>query len=322
MLEEAARNGRPPDVQAICLILMDIKKAYPNAPRKLCWAVLAKLGVPEPMLRILQGLHETTRYVVRTKAGDSQPYTLARGLREGCPSSCVIYNIFHNVCLKKIMTHPHVNGITYTSDASRLLCRGVPTGPDVRQITTKVAGFADDTSAPTRMTEYQQVETAIISTMASFGEHVHPGKTERLRAGPWDQVLPDGFMRAVRLLGAWLDCDGGGRTDTEKRLCAARLVWKKVFRQLPRLDLSMRVSGRVVESTVIACLLYGSEVRCFTAEEVRSYQVFVNRIVRHITWRPGAGGMRWMEGRATMADLWAMAGLKPISEYILEKHLR
>ena len=90
LFEEAARGGAA-DLLAMVLVLVDIKKAYPNVPRSLCWKVFRRLGVP--------ALHESTAYVVRTGNGDSEVYGLQRGLREGCPSSCQVYNIFHNVTL-------------------------------------------------------------------------------------------------------------------------------------------------------------------------------------------------------------------------------
>lgn len=67
------------------MVLIDIKKAYPSVPRALCWAVLLRRGVPAHVVSLLATLHGGTVYEVRTVAGDSDPYLLKKGLREGCP---------------------------------------------------------------------------------------------------------------------------------------------------------------------------------------------------------------------------------------------
>ena len=84
----------------LCFVLADIEKAYPNVPHSLTARVLQLLGVPTKMVTRLMGLHTQTEYVVRTQAGDSKPYKLLRGLREGCPSSCIVFNLLHNVVLR------------------------------------------------------------------------------------------------------------------------------------------------------------------------------------------------------------------------------
>ena len=78
MFEEAAQTGHAPSDHSVAFLFVDIKKAYPNVPRSWCWDILQRLGVPKGMLRVLEGLHGTTEYVVRTSQGDSAPYSLKR----------------------------------------------------------------------------------------------------------------------------------------------------------------------------------------------------------------------------------------------------
>ena len=40
-------------------------------------------------------LHGGTSYKVRVHGGLSAPFIMERGLREGCPSSPVLFNIYH-----------------------------------------------------------------------------------------------------------------------------------------------------------------------------------------------------------------------------------
>ena len=45
-------------------------------------------------------LHETTAYVVKGKEGDSDQWIPQRGLREGCPTSPVQFNVFHQAVIQ------------------------------------------------------------------------------------------------------------------------------------------------------------------------------------------------------------------------------
>ncbi len=78
-----------------------------------------------------------------------------------------------------------------------------------------VLPFADDADVSTKAQDREAVETAVIEIMKKFGETVHPCKTKRLKAGPCPQAEEAGFEMAVRLRGAWLDCDGGASEDEE-----------------------------------------------------------------------------------------------------------
>ena len=76
LVEEAARSRSQLSEQSICLLLVDLEKAYPSVPREARWRLLKLLGVPACMLARLSGLHGCTSYVVRLATGDSDPYSM------------------------------------------------------------------------------------------------------------------------------------------------------------------------------------------------------------------------------------------------------
>ena len=47
--------------------LLALRKAYPRVNKPALWAILAKYGLGPRALRVLQDLHELTKYVVRGK---------------------------------------------------------------------------------------------------------------------------------------------------------------------------------------------------------------------------------------------------------------
>ena len=53
------------------------------------------------MLETLIDLHETTEYKVRGYEGMSSAWLLARELREGCSTSPILFNIYHQAVLRQ-----------------------------------------------------------------------------------------------------------------------------------------------------------------------------------------------------------------------------
>ena len=81
--------------------LLDLTKAYPRVSKPVLWAVLRRYAMEGPFLDTLMDLHEATTYSIKGKEGDSEEWTPERGLREGCPSSPSLFNIYHQVVMRQ-----------------------------------------------------------------------------------------------------------------------------------------------------------------------------------------------------------------------------
>ena len=81
--------------------LLDIKKAYPRVNRPILWSMLRKYGMREESIRILKGLHEETEYRVKGKNENSDAWRPLRGLREGCATSPILFNVYHSAAMRQ-----------------------------------------------------------------------------------------------------------------------------------------------------------------------------------------------------------------------------
>ena len=81
--------------------LLDLEKAYPRVSKPALWMLLERYGLKGRMLKTLIDLHETTEYKVRGKEGMSSAWVPARGLREGCSTSPILFNIYHQAVLRQ-----------------------------------------------------------------------------------------------------------------------------------------------------------------------------------------------------------------------------
>ena len=80
-------------VEGVELSFHDIERAYPSVCRGALWDLLLRWGCDSSLLRVVKMLHGGTSYRVRVHGGLSKVFVLERGLREGCPSSPVLFNI-------------------------------------------------------------------------------------------------------------------------------------------------------------------------------------------------------------------------------------
>ena len=96
LTEEICSSRGPTHVH---LTLYDIEKAYPRINRQALWTLLKRRGMPEAFVKLCQGLHDFTQVHSRVEGISSRDSTADRGLKEGCPSSPPLFNVYHQAVL-------------------------------------------------------------------------------------------------------------------------------------------------------------------------------------------------------------------------------
>eukprot|EP00972_Heterocapsa_arctica_P100973 14883235-Heterocapsa_arctica.AAC.1 len=130
---------------------------------------------------MVMGIHSVTDYTVRTEAGDSEMYLLLRGVREGCPTSGILFTVYHAIVMRVLAAR--VPKVDAQCDVERPLPRGPPRPGQRAALKLSHLCFVDDTSFVTRRSEQKRVEELMAEVMLHFGLRIHPGKTERLLPG-------------------------------------------------------------------------------------------------------------------------------------------
>ena len=137
---------------------------------------------------------------MRLSTGDSSLYTLAAGVREGCPSSTTLFIAHHNTPLQQIgdeVEGLHVRVSTEdtlraplakteggrTYHWHRLLGRMYELDEKDKLLKVGVLGFADDTSAIDKLSNREKMTEILRRRLEVNGEMVHPDKDEFMAAG-------------------------------------------------------------------------------------------------------------------------------------------
>lgn len=239
-------------------------------------------------------------------------FTLRRGLREGCPSCCVVHNLVRIAGLWLLTQGPR-----------RLPVVEARANPDRPLPRTGQRAAAQWTcrSASSALRAKRRSSAACRPPHTGGGQSVRGlsearrNRARRKKRAPAVRRRRRSATRGLFQLaavGVHVDADGTAGADTDSRLRAARLVWRRVYQQMPRLGLSLRLRGRVAQATVVASMQYGSEARSFTQRETQRYRSFLNKVIHGIGWSPALGGTRAMEGRLTMTGLRFRVGLEDV----------
>jgi hypothetical protein len=91
-LMQAARNKALP--QGMYAAAMDLNKAYDNVHRELLWQQLDSIGCSQHFVKIIKDIYSDTAYVVRLHDHMCTPFSSSLGLKQGCPLSPTLFNVY------------------------------------------------------------------------------------------------------------------------------------------------------------------------------------------------------------------------------------
>jgi hypothetical protein len=81
---------------------VDFSKAYDRVPHKGLLRKIENMGIGGQLLRVIEGLYENPKLCVRAGNGLSKEVNYSRGVRQGCPSSPILFDLYINDILQKM----------------------------------------------------------------------------------------------------------------------------------------------------------------------------------------------------------------------------
>ena len=101
-LYEIARR-REIEGKRTLVMFVDFAKAYDSVPQAALLRKLSALGIRGKLLRLLTAMYKAPRLSVKTPSGSqSESMPLEIGVRQGCPSSPILFNLFINDLVDEI----------------------------------------------------------------------------------------------------------------------------------------------------------------------------------------------------------------------------
>ena len=265
--------------------LLDLRKAYPRVNRPAMWQLLERYGLEGRFLETLKGLHESTSYRVKGKEGVSEEWRPARGMREGCATSPVMFNIYHQAVMRQAEEERRRRGGEEVGIEWRWMPGSSFAGTGAwergsskaKGVTITSALFADDTTIIGKKRELEDGVERVKEVMGRWEERNNDDKEERLTFG-----TDEGGE--IRVLGSWL----GAEADRKNRIKRAGRLWGQVKGWLRGSRMSKRGQARVVEVCVESSLLYDCQARVWYRRNLKALQSWMDKCYR-LVWSGGRG---------------------------------
>lgn len=228
--------------KVVAITSFDIIRAYTRVCRHALWELLTRLGLPTSFLQVVKALHEHTTFTVFIHNGYSSALLTERGLREGCPSPPVLFNIFHSYILKtfrhrRALQAHNLNltpGLPWCFKVDGHLTRTVAGKHSSRGVLKVCLGdveYADDTQIVGYEEEVDLAETLFQNTPLDWAQQEHTQKREKLILSSGGRcrmdVTREFEQKTMKHLGAFLNDTADYWPDTKKRVQAGFLAVKR-----------------------------------------------------------------------------------------------
>lgn len=291
------------------LMFVDLSKAYDVVPHEAMFAKLYQIGVRGRMLAYIRALYESSEVRVR---GSSSAFRLNRGLRQGCPLSPILFDIF-------------INDLYGRPDVVRTeMGVGIPGVPEKEGLLPGLL-FADDLVAIAKSRQDMQIQAHHVSRWCAqwemkvgiskcgvmcMGDKTDPEvmrQQELLYLAPIRISFQDVPIKdEYTYLGIILTRDVDMRRMAVGRLEKAKKALAVIRPMLRDDSIPLAVRVMVFKTRVMSSVLYGSEVWGMDKRLSSKVQTFVNSGLRLIMKTRGS------DTSIPMHAVWREVGVAPV----------
>ena len=86
-------------------LYIDFNKAFNSIPRSALWSTLIHYNLPSQLITALQMLYHSPKEIPLINGETHHHFTLLRGVKQGCPLSPLLFNLYINIILWALPQH-------------------------------------------------------------------------------------------------------------------------------------------------------------------------------------------------------------------------
>lgn len=304
-------------------VLLDLRKAYGSVPRRALWDTLARLGMQRGgrCWEALRMMHEETTYVVRGEGSTrSSGYKAHRGLREGCPSSPTLFNIYVAGVLREAVAVRRAQwgnsvgvGWRWAPAAGLLRPMSTVVAEDFEYLRLPHLAFADDVVVLVQgggegQETLEGAANTVSRVMSAWGLAENLSKREVWLPQRLDEPPP-----------RYLGMKAQPKADMQLREARGWKLWGALRPKLTHTRLREEDRARLTTTLLRATVLFGSASRTFTEAERRRLKRQEAAVLRGATgWSRGA---QWKLG-VSMKTLQSRWQVRDWEEAVAVRKLR
>jgi len=296
------------------LLFVDFKKAYDSVHLEALWVVLRRQGVPSAFVDLLRDWSSKRTTQVRVNGELSEPFPMSKGVPQGDPLSCLLFNLFIDSLSRYLQSRPDLPGVTAFHGG----------------ISLQHQLYADDLlGLAGSAAELQRMLTYVKRWADAWGMELNtgPGKTEAMLLDADAPVAPpqlaplrlnDGrevrWTVTYRYLGYSVRCDLSDVDAFEGMLSHLRYLWNSHFFQ----NGIVRHASAAFQMQYYCTMVQGSlrNLRALTSIYARDAERLEVTLRQHISSIFGGGG------RSTNSLTSALGAMLPWHAIHAQEHER
>ena len=287
----------------ICFV--DYEKAFDRVVWQKLLSTLIRLGVDERDKRLISNLYLNQEVMIRIEGEDSEPGKIGRGVRQGCPLSPLLFNIYIEELVKEAMEK--IND-------------GVKVGGKL----VKALRFADDQAmVASSQGGLQRMMNALTEVSLDYGMKINTKKTKVMRISRMGRVnvkiQVDGKeveqVEEFCYLGSVITADARCQMEVRRRIALGKEAFKR-RKELMRGGLSKELKKRMVKTLIWSVVLYASETWTLRKEDIQRLEAFEMWIWRRMM------GISWTERKTNEEVLRMVEEERSLIETIRQRQHR
>ena len=269
------------------IIALDQEKAYDHIYHDYLWKVLKAFHIPAPFIATVKSLYTHAHTQVAINSVLSQPFKVTRGVRQGDPLSCPLFNLAIEPLACMIRNNPDIHGLDIPCLTEKLV----------------IKLFADDTNLYLSKHDHIDIVQRTLDKWCMVsGAKFNIEKTEIIPIGTVthrlsvtttrkinqnDQnPLPDRIRiakdgEAVRMLGTWIGNKAEDQTPWEPVIDKVKASLKKWSKICPTIE----GKGQIIQATVGGLTQFLTQTQGMPPHVVK----VLNKIISDFIWDDGKG---------------------------------
>ncbi len=272
----------------ICFV--DYEKAFDRVVWKKLLRALIRLGVDERDKRLIRNLYLNQVVRIRIEGENSEPGIIGRGVRQGCPLSPLLFNIYIEELIR---------------EALEKIDEGVKVGGQL----VKALRFADDQAMVASNQEgLQRMMNILTEVSLEYGMKINTKKTKVMRISRTERekvkIQIDGKeieqVTEFCYLGSVITSDARCQKEVRRRIALGKEAFNR-RKELMRRGLSKELKKQMVKTLIWSVVLYASETWTLRKEDIKRLEAFEMWIWRRME------GISWME-RKTNEEVLRIVG--------------
>jgi hypothetical protein len=263
--------------QDVYICFVDYEKAFDRVDWRKLMNALRRRGIDWKDRRLIGNLYMNQTVKIRIEGEYSEAGEIGRGVRQGCPLSPLLFNIYIEELIQEAMEE---------------------TGEGIK-VGGKIIGalrFADDQAMLATTKEgLQKMMEQLNTTSTKYNMKINIGKTKVMRVSKEEEEVEVKItiggeeieqVKSFCYLGSMITPDARCHSDIKRRIVLGKDAFMKRG-ELMRGELSKNLKKRLVKALIWSVVLYGSETWTMRKKDVKrleAFEMWIWRRMEKVSW--------------------------------------